>query len=246
MCRSRYPKRIITIVTMAVLLSALLAGVQLKAAAANDPHRPACVDAKCQKIMSYLKAHYCGESPYGDGPAGGCQIKSPTGPRPGVDVVADFSCEWSDAKRATECQQREQPPSSVRSLLINELRRLGLPAKASGQTYFTTWTSTTSGWSLAAAYYSRTAGSNLELCQVIVIIDQSSHVHVLRKLPFQKTNIDKPAVTQWSPIDLADVDADGQADVILQGDAYENHWLEVISVGQKPPRTVFSGLGYYL
>src|SRR4029453_13707333 len=104
------------------------------------------------------------------------------------------ACEWSDAKRAMECQQREQLPSAVRSLLVNELRRLGLPAKASGETYFTTWKSTTSGWSLAAAYYARTVGSNLELCQVIVIIDQSSHVHVLRKLPYQKTNIDKPAV----------------------------------------------------
>ena len=241
MCHSRYPKRII----MAALMSALVAGVQLKAAAEDDPHRPACVDAKCRKIMSFLKAHYCGESPYGDGPEGSCQIKSPKGPRPDVDVLADFGCEWSDAKRAMECKQRGEPPSSVRSLLINELRRHGLPAKVSGHTYFTTWKSTT-GWSLAAAYYSRTAGSDLELCQVIVIIDQSSHVLVLRKLPFQKTDIDKPAVTQWSPIDLADVDGDGRADVVLQGDAYEDHWLEVVSVGQGPPRTVFSGLGYYL
>jgi hypothetical protein len=242
MCHSRYTKRII----MAGLMLALVAGVQLKAAAESDPHRPACVDAKCRKIMSFLKAHYCGESPYGVGPEGGCQIKSPKGPRPGVDVVADFGCEWSDAKRAIECKERGELSSSVRSLLINELRRLGLPAKVSGQTYFRIWKSTTSSWSLAAAYYSRTAGSDLELCQVIVIIDQSSHVLVLRKLPFQKTDIDKPAVTQWSPTDLADVDGDGRADVILQGDAYEDHWLEVISVGHEPPRTVFSGLGYYL
>ena len=67
-----------------------------------------------------------------------------------------------------------------------------------------------------------------------------------RKLPFQKTDVERPAVTQWSPIDLADVDGDGQVDVVLRGDAYEDHWLEVVSVGQGSSRTVFSGLGYYL
>src|SRR5262249_22324633 len=83
--------------------------------------------------------------------------------------------------------------------------------------------------------YQRPVGSDVELCQVIVIIDQSSHVRVLRKVPFQKTNMDVPAMTQWSPIDLADVDGDGRVDVILQGDAYEDHWLEVVSVGQRSP-----------
>jgi hypothetical protein len=242
MCRSRYPKRI----AITALALALVAGVQLTAAAGKDPHRPACVDARCRKIMSFLKANYCGESPYGNGPKDSCQIKSPKGPRPGVDVVTDFSCDWSDAKRAMECKQQGEPPGSFRSLLIAELRRLGLPANADGQTYFTIWKSTASGWSLAAADYQRPVGSDVELCQVIVIIDQSSHVRVLRKVPFRKTNMDVPAMTQWSPIDLADVDGDGQTDVILQGDHYEDHWLEAVSVGQRFPRTLFSGLGYYL
>src|SRR5262249_62123274 len=98
MCHSRYPKRII----MAALMSALVAGVQLKAAAENDPHRPACVDAKCRKIMSFLKAHYCGESPYGDGPEGGCQIKSPKGPRPDVDVLTGIRCALSEPRTTME------------------------------------------------------------------------------------------------------------------------------------------------
>ena len=145
-----------------------------------------------------------------------------------------------------DCKQHGEPSSYIRSVLTRELRRLGLPAKANGQTYFTAWKSTASGWSLAAANYVRSAGSNIELCQVIVVIDQSSHVLMLRKLPFQKTDVERPAVTQWSPIDLADVDGDGQVDVVLRGDAYEDHWLEVVSVGQGSSRTVFSGLGYYL
>jgi len=187
MCCPRYPMRIL----IAALISALVASAQPRAAADSDSHRPACVDAQCRKIMSFLKAHYCSESPYGNGREDGCQITIPKGPHPGVDVVADFEC---------ECY--------IRSVLTRELRRLGLPAKANGQTYFTAWKSTASGWSLAAAYYVRTADSNVELCQVIVVIDQSSHVLMLRKLPFQKTDVERPAVTQWSPIDLADVDGE--------------------------------------
>src|SRR5215813_3523902 len=180
MCCPRYPMRIL----IAALTSALVASAQPRAAAESDSHRPACVDAQCRKIMSFLKAHYCSESPYGNGREDGCQITIPKGPRPGVDVVADFECEWSDAKRAMDCKQHGEPSSYIRSVLTRELLRLGLPAKANGQTYFTAWKSTASGWSLAAAYYVRTADSNVELCQVIVVIDQSSHVLMLRKLPF--------------------------------------------------------------
>jgi hypothetical protein len=231
-------------ILIAALVSALVTGTHLRAAAESDPHRPACVDAQCRKIMSFLKMHYCSKSPRGDGRQDGCQITIPKGPRPGVDIVADFKCEWSDARGAMDCKQHGEPSSSIRSVLTRELRRLGLPAKANGQTHFTTWRSTASGWSLAAAYYSRTTGSAVELCQVIVVIDHGSHVLVLRKLPFQKTDVERPAVTQWYPIDLAD--GDGQTDVVLQGDAYEDHWLEVVRVGHGSSRTVFSGLGYYL
>jgi hypothetical protein len=79
-----------------------------------------------------------------------------------------------------------------------------------------------------------------------MIIDQGSHTFVLRKVPFQKTDVDKPTVTTWTPIDLADVDGDGHVEVILEGDAYEDHWLEVVSVHDGSIRTIFSGLGYYL
>ncbi|HTC49009.1 MAG TPA: hypothetical protein VK722_16915 [Candidatus Aquilonibacter sp.] len=54
------------------------------------------------------------------------------------------------------------------------------------------------------------------------------------------------AVTQWAPVDIADVEGDGHEDVILEGDAYENHWLEVVSVHDGVIQTIFSGLGYYL
>jgi hypothetical protein len=68
----------------------------------------------------------------------------------------------------------------------------------------------------------------------------------LRKVPFQKTDQDVPTVVEWVPLDLADANGDGTEDIILEGDAYEDHWLEVVSVMGWSAETIFSGLGYYL
>jgi hypothetical protein len=43
-------------------------GVQAAGRAEADPHRPSCTSASCRMIRSFLKAHYCGESPFGNGP----------------------------------------------------------------------------------------------------------------------------------------------------------------------------------
>ena len=84
------------------------------------------------------------------------------------------------------------------------------------------------------------------LCQVITLVDQNGRVQVLRNVRFQKTDADVPAVTRWSPIDIADVDGDGSMEVILEGDAYENHWYEVHGIRDGSFKMIFSGLGYYL
>src|SRR6267154_188953 len=78
----------------------------------------------------------------------------------------------------------------------------GLQPNANGQTHFDVLKRGASSWSVAAAAYSHTVGEEIELCQVIVTIDQNSHVTVLRELPFQKADIDVPEVTQWSLVDL--------------------------------------------
>jgi hypothetical protein len=232
-------------VPLAALLFLVVITGTVMAQTEKDPNRPACANAHCRKIKSFLKTHYCGDSPYGNGPDEGCFIKAPKA-RTNVEIVADYQCKRNDTKGTTSCKQQGQPSSETRTILMSELSKLGLPSDAKGQIYFRQWKSKLSSWSLATADYSRLQGSDLELCDVVVAIDQNSSVLVLRKLPFKKTDADVPDVTTWWPIDFADVDGDGQIEIILEADAYENHWLEVISIHNGSARMIFSGLGYYL
>ena len=221
-------------------------GVQAAGRTEADPHRQSCISAGCRKIRSFLKAHYCGESPFGNGPEDSCDVKGPKPNKTDIDVVAHFDCQWSKTERNSVCQQHGQPPSEVREIFIRELRRLGLPAAEDRRTYFTVWKSRSSGWSLAEGYSAHTVESNVTLCQVIVMIGPKSEVVVVRELPFQKTDADVPKATTWSLLDLTDVDGDGRPDAILRGDGYEDHWIEVHSVLNGISHTIFSGLGYFL
>jgi hypothetical protein len=231
-----------------IVLAALIAASVTQAGSmtqtGRDPHRPACKSARCLKIEAFLRSHYCGVSPFANGPDGGCELKN-TGKRQ-AEVTADYECKWNDTQRSVRCEQRGQPPPTIREILLSQLHRLGLPANANGETNFTLRKSAHSGWSLATAHYSRIAGAEVELCEVVVVVDQALRVTVLRKLTFQKTDADVPEVTQWSPVDVADVEGNGIEDVILEGDAYENHWLEVVTVHDGNVQTIYSGLGYYL
>jgi hypothetical protein len=119
-------------------------------------------------------------------------------------------------------------------------------ANVAGTTTFKVWKSIRGGLLIATADYYRVVGSDMELCEAIVAIDGDSRVTVLRKVPFQKADADVPTVTQWSLVDLADVEGDGNIDIVLEGDAYEDHWLEVVTVHDGTAKTKFSGLGYYL
>jgi hypothetical protein len=163
---------------------------------ATDPHRPLCTGAQCRKVKSFAKTHYCG-APVGNGPDDGCEIRHPK-KLLNIKVSADFDCKWVDGIR--NCQQHGQPSSELRGILVGKLRGLGLPPKAKGQIYFTIWQSIGSDWSLVEAYYDHIAGSDVTLCQLIATIGKDSHVSVLRKVPFQKTDADKNAVTTWSPL----------------------------------------------
>jgi len=234
------------LVLIVMLLSISFARAQSAERTEPDPHRPACVDAHCFTAKSFVQAHYCGASPFGNGPDDSCEIKKVVKAHADVEVVADFSCGWNDSTHAAECDQRGKPSQVVGDVLIGELHRIGLPANATGQTYFTVWKAGRSGWSIAVASYSRITGSVLDVCEVVAIIDEKLHATVLREQPFQTTDVEVPTITSWALVDLADVEGTGQKDIVLEGDEYEDHWLEVISLRDGAAKTVFSGLGYYL
>lgn len=111
---------------------------------------------------------------------------------------------------------------------------------------FSYWKAKLSGWSVVEGFSSAVVGSDMTVCQVIVMIDPSSHVFVVREARFQHTDAEMPRVTTWSLVDFIDVDGDGQPDVVLRGENYENVWLEVHSASHTKARMIFSGLGYYL
>jgi hypothetical protein len=232
------------VAAVAMLLS--IFAPQLNGQRQNDPHRPACTSASCKKIESFLRAHFCGASPAGNGPENGCDTRYSKQLLTGVNVIAAFDCETNPTDGRPKCRQRSQPSPAIRSILLREMRQLGLPAKAEKDVYFTVWQPSSAKWFLAAADYGETNGNQLALCQVIVVVDAGGRVQALRKVRFQKTDADVPTVTTWFPMGIADVDGDGQLEIIMEGDAYEDHWLEVDKLQNGSFRKIFSGLGYYL
>jgi hypothetical protein len=126
------------------------------------------------------------------------------------------------------------------------MRLLGLPKKAEQEVYFKVLKSA-SGLSVMEGSYDHVSGLELTFCEVIVVSDASGGVRLLRKVPIQKAeNVDTADFTTWSPVDIADADGDGNLEIILKGDAYEDHWLEVVIAQGSSFKTIFSGLGYYL
>jgi len=68
------------------------------AQAEKDPHRPPCTGTTCQKIRTFVKEHYCGESPAGNGPDDSCDLRDRNKRSADVKVIADYNCEWNASK----------------------------------------------------------------------------------------------------------------------------------------------------
>jgi hypothetical protein len=237
----RYEKTVVAAVMLLCVVAPHLQGQREK-----DSHRPPCTSAPCQKIETFLRSKFCGASPAGNGPKNGCDTRYAKSLLSGVNVIAAFDCETNVTDGRPKCRQRSETSAAVRSVLVREMRRLGLPAKAEKDIYFTVWQPSSTKWLLAAADYGEANGSKLALCQVILVVNPGGGVQALRKVRFQKTDADVPTVTTWFPMGIADVDGDGQLEIILEGDAYEDHWLEVDKMQGGSFRKIFSGLGYYL
>ena len=232
--------------TAAVLAAVLAISVTFTAAAERDPHRPTCTTRRCLQIKSYLKAHYCGELPYGNGPDDGCQIVDPRGEQPNVQAIAKWSCDFDTKTNEQVCRQQGQVSASIRRIVERQMEPLGLaPAHNSGLG-FTVLKSTSAGWSVVEGNYYRLEGENATFCQVVLTVSDGGYVQVLRKHRCRKSNADVGEGTSWSALGIDDVDGDGAPDIVLEGDEYENHWLEVVSLRGGSAQTIFSGLGYYL
>ncbi len=213
----------------------------------DDPHHPSCRSVRCKKIASFLRLHVCAPFSSGNFPGpkdDGCEVRPFKKLSPDVEVLADYRVEWANEQPVWK--QLVQPPSGMREILVRELQGIGLPQHYSGKIFFRIWKSRSSGWLLAEAYYFRWATDYSVRSQVIAIIGQDAQVTLLRKLPPMKADIDGKNLEYWTPVQLVDVDGDGQIDVVLLGDEYENHWYEVFSLEQGTWKMIFSGLGYWL
>jgi hypothetical protein len=163
----------------------------------SDPHRPSCRTPDCRKIRSFLISSYCGDSPFGNGPDDSCAIKHLKHPKPSIDVIAQSSCAWNETLQKNVCKQCGQAPPQIRAILIRQLRRLGLPAIDDERATFTIWKSRPSGWSVAEASDTSSAGSAFAFCQVIIMIDPSSQVSVVREVRRQQIDEAVPKITTW-------------------------------------------------
>jgi len=211
-----------------------------------DPNRPVCKSNGCKKIKDFLKQHYCGESPFGNGPDDGCDLRTLKKTVTDTTLVADYECKWNEVELKTKCKQKGDVSPDIREIVTRELRRIGLPAGGEKELNYKILTSKSTGWTLVGTDYRHISGDDLALCEVVILLDQQGSPKVLRSVPIKKTDADVPDVTTWQPTDLADVDGDGNVEIVLQGDSYENHWLEVDSMKDGKQKKIFSGLGYYL
>lgn len=209
-----------------------------------DTHRLPCESKECKSIRVFVKAHYCGESPFGNGPDDGCRIPNEFHRASDVQVKAGFACDSSDSGQGLNCRQQGSIPSGLRTALVEQMQRLGLPKQSESEVLFSQMVSTSSGWSLLDASYQHLQADELRECDVLAAADANGHLYVLHRVTCQNIDFEKPLVTTWTSVDIASVN--GREEFILTGDAYEDHWFEAFEILNGKPRLVFSGLGYYL
>ncbi|HEY6448993.1 MAG TPA: hypothetical protein VIY53_21240 [Acidobacteriaceae bacterium] len=134
----------------------------------------------------------------------------------------------------------------MRSAVLGAMHRIGLRPGNDASVGYTVWNVTASGWIIAEGDYSKVSGQDLFICELILTIDPRGRATPLRELPFEKTDVDGKSLTTWDLVDAVPIENQNPPDIILRGDWYENHWLEVEGFRNDSWRLIFSGLGYYL
>lgn len=219
-------------------------GVAACALCSGESHRQPCRTTECKAVRAFVKAHYCGESPFGNGPDDSCRIQSLQKKSSGVVVEASSVCSSDDSNGAASCKQIGGISPALGARLLERMHHIGMPGAEDKTVVFFAMRSKKTGWSLVQASLEAAKGSNLNVCFVVAAIDPGGRFHPLREVPFQTTGAEVPTVTVWSAIDIADLN--GQQEFILEGDQYEDHWFEAFSVRDGAPELDFAGLGYYL
>jgi hypothetical protein len=71
-----------------------------------DPYRPVCTTPKCEKTKAFVKLHYCGESPFANGPDDGCDIRVAKNRVPSTALTAAYICNCNEIDGTSQCEQR--------------------------------------------------------------------------------------------------------------------------------------------
>ncbi len=97
-------------------------------------------------------------------------------------------------------------------------------------------------WRVLEATAGLKDGDDVSVSQVVAVLGPNSQFTILHRT---KASLSDDA-TVWTALDIADADGDGQVDIILRGDAYEDHWLEVFRLENGVWKIAYAGLGYWL
>ena len=210
----------------------------------RDPHRFSCSNTECRVVRNFIKVHFCGASPFGNGPKDGCDIPVPKANALSATVTADFNCDWEARNSASQCKQSGEVPLEVRSKLLEQMHLAGLPNTVDQQVVFAIRTSKTTGARIVLANYDHATGDDLWLCEILAITAVNQPLSVLKKVVYQKTDFEVPTLTTWFPVDIFNLS--GHEVFLFLGDAYEKHWFEAVEAKNGEYETAFTGLGYYL
>jgi len=143
---------------------------------------PRSTTAACLKLKEFLKTQYCGESPFGNSPDDGCDTRGRKTHVSTTKIEADYSCEQNQADGTWQCQQKGNPSPEIRKILIEKMRRVGMPAEVETDVHFNVLSSSGSSVSLASAGYDHKHGDDIDLCEVIVAIDTTGQGHLIHRL----------------------------------------------------------------
>lgn len=182
-----------------------------------------------------LRAAYCVEDDQVD-----CRLRGPE--KIAAERAAAFDCRWTDT---VVCTQTLAAPPALAAVAREELLKAGLPARE--ERVFVDALRVRPEWTVVHAYHHAVSGERISVASVVLMVRDDGTRVVLRTQRFVRASLDGPSAAKLHfVLDVTDLDGDGAAELVLDGEAYEAHWLEVFTFREGKWRASFSGLGYSL